>query len=230
MSDVAFIGLDLANQVFQLHELKTDGSFSFRLKLPRSRVLDFFASQQRSVVAMQVCTSAHSWEREIAKLGHSVRLITPINVKPFVKPQMNDAGDAEAIAEAASRPTLRFVAVKSLEQQARAMLFRTRDLLVRQRTQLINAQRGHLAEHGVVAPTGAAYLNRLAEAVSDDKAALPEPVREPGTLYLEQIEALSARVVGLHQQMRKLTSSSGYRPCQGLGRSRRWRPRPSRRP
>lgn len=93
--------------------------------------------------------------------------------------------------------------MKSQEQQARAMLFRTRDLLVRQRNQLINALRGHLAEHGVVAPTGAAYLNRLAAAISDDKAALPEPVRELGTLYLEKIETLSARVAGLDRQMRK---------------------------
>ena len=203
MSDVAIIGLDLAKRVFLLHGSKADGSVAFRLKLPRARVLDFLASQQRCVVAMEACASAHGWGREIAKLGHSVRLIPPIYVKPFVKRQKNDATDAEAIAEAASRPTMRFVNVKSQEQQARAMLFRTRDLLVRQRTQLINALRGHLAEHGVVAPTGAAYLNRLAAAISDDKAALPKPVRELGTLYLEQIEALSARVAGLDRQMRK---------------------------
>lgn len=191
MSDVAIIGLDLAKRVFQLHGSKADRSVAFRLKLPRARVLDFLASQQRCVVAMEACASAHGWGREIAKLGHSVRLIPPIYVKPFVKRQKNDATDAEAIAEAASRPTMRFVTVKSQEQQARAMLFRTRDLLVRQRTHLINALRGHLAEHGVVAPTGAAYLNRLAAAISDDKAALPKPVRELGTLYLEQIEALT---------------------------------------
>jgi transposase len=129
-------------------------------------------------------------------------------VKPFVKRHKNDAADAEAIAEAASRPTMRFVSVKSQEQQARAMLFRTRDLLVRQRTQLINALRGHLAEHGVVAPTGAAYLNRLAAAISDGKVALPEPVRELGILYLEQIEALSARVNGLDRQMRKTAAEA----------------------
>lgn len=137
-----------------------------------------------------------------------LRLIPPIYVKPFVKRHKNDAADAEAIAEAASRPTMRFVSVKSQEQQARAMLFRTRDLLVRQRTQLINALRGHLAEHGVVAPTGAAYLNRLAAAISDGKVALPEPVRELGILYLEQIEALSARVNGLDRQMRKTAAEA----------------------
>ena len=208
MSEVAIIGLDLAKRVFQLHGAMADGSVAFRLKLPRARVLDFLASQQRCVVAMEACASAHSWGREIARLGHEVRLIPPIYVKPFVKRQKNDAADAEAISEAASRPTMRFVAVKSEEQQARAMLFRTRDLLVRQRTQLINALRGHLAEHGVVAPTGAAYLNRLAAAISDEKTGLPEPVRQLGTLYLEQIEALSARVNDLDRQMRKVATET----------------------
>ena len=146
MSDAAIIGLDLAKRVFQLHGSKADGSVAFRLKLPRARVLDFLASQPRCVVAMEACASAHGWGREIGKLGHDVRLIPSAYVKPSVKRQKNDATDAAAIAEAASRPTMRFVAVKSQEQQARAMLFRTRDLLVRQRTQLINALRGHLAE------------------------------------------------------------------------------------
>lgn len=208
MSEVVIIGLDLAKRVFQLHGAMADGSVAFRLKLPIARVLDLLASQQRCVVAMEACASTHSWGREIAKLGHAVRLIPPIYVKPFVKRQKNDAADAEAISEAASRPTMRFIAVKSEEQQARAMLFRTRDLLVRQRTQLINALRGHLAEHGVVAPTGAAYLNRLAAAISDEKTGLPEPVRQLGTLYLEQIEALSARVNELDRQMRKVATEA----------------------
>ncbi len=212
-----------------------DGSVAFRLKLPRARVLDFLASQQRCVVAMEACASAHSWGREIARLGHKVRLIPPIYVKPFVKRQKNDAADAEAIAEEASRPTMRFVAVKSEEQQARAMLFRTRDLLVRQRTQLINALRGHLAEHGVVATTEAAYLNRLAAAIIDEKTDLQEPIRQLGTLCLEQIEALSARVNDLDRQMRKVaplkpTTRVGYKPCRGLGRSPQWQSRPSHRP
>ena len=208
MSEVAFIGLDLAKRVFQLHGAMADGSVAFRLKLPRARVLDFLASQQRCVVAMEACASAHSWGREIARLGHEVRLIPPINVKPFVKRQKNDAADAEAISEAASRPTMRFVAVKSEEQQARTMLFPTRDLLVRRRTQLINALRGHLAEYGVVAPTGGAYLNRLAAAITDEKIGLPEPIRQLGTLYLEQIEALSARVNDLDRQMRKVATEA----------------------
>ena len=115
------------------------------------------ASQPLCVVALEACASAHHWGREIGKLGHVVKLVPPIYVKPFVKRQKNEAADAEAICEAASRPTMRFVAVKTQEQQARGMLFRTRELLVRQRTQTINALRGHLAEYGVVAPRGPAY-------------------------------------------------------------------------
>jgi Transposase, Mutator family/Transposase len=124
---------------------------AFRKKLSREKVLRFFAEQPRCIVAMEACGSAHHWGRAIRDLGHEVRLIPPIYVKPFVKRQKNDAADSEAIAEAASRPTMRFVTVKTEEQQARAMLFRTRDLFVRQRTQLINALRGHLSEYGVVA-------------------------------------------------------------------------------
>lgn len=142
MRQVNIIGLDLAKRSFQLHGSRGDGSVAFRKKLSREKVLAFLAEQPRCVVAMEACGSAHHWGRTIRDLGHDVRLIPPVYVKPFVKRQKNDAADAEAIAEAASRPTMRFVAVKTEEQQARAMLFRTRDLLVRQRTQLINALRG----------------------------------------------------------------------------------------
>ena len=162
MPQVAIIGVDLAKRVFQLHGAAADGSVLFRKKLTRERFLSFLASQPLCVVAMEACATAHGWGREIERVGHMVRLIPPIYVKPFVKRQKNDAADAEAIVEAASRPTMRFVAVKSEAQQARAMLFRTRDLLVRQRTQLINALRGHLAEHGVVA----AQWTRAREEVS----------------------------------------------------------------
>jgi transposase len=151
---------------------------------------------------MEACATAHGWGREIGKLGHEVRLIPPLYVKPFVRRQKNDAADAEAIAEAASRPTMRFVAVKSEEQQARSMVFRTRDLLVRQRTQLINALRGHLAEHGVVAPQGPVHVKRLADVIGDETTELPATVREIGRLYLDQIDALSGKIVGLEKQLR----------------------------
>ena len=158
MEQVNIIGLDLAKRTFQLHGSHSNGGVAFRKKVSRDKVLTFLSEQPRCVVAMEACGSAHHWGRAIRDVGHEVRLIPPVYVKPFVKRQKNDAADAEAIAEAASRPTMRFVAVKTEEQQARAMLFRTRDLLVRQRTQLINALRGHLAEFGVVAPQGPANL------------------------------------------------------------------------
>ncbi|EEW61058.1 ISAfe1, transposase [Ruegeria sp. TrichCH4B] len=111
----------------------------------------FVARHPKCVIAMEACATAHGWGREVAKLGHEVRLIPPVYVKPFVKRQKNDVADAEATVEAALRPTMRFVALKTEDQQARAMLFRTRQMFVGQRTQLINALRGHLAEHGLVA-------------------------------------------------------------------------------
>ena len=147
MGEVSIIGLDLAKTVFQAH-----GSVVFRRKLFRAQLLKFMAAQPPCVVAMQACASAHHWGRAFSDLGHEVRLIPPAYVKPFVKRQKNDMADAEAIAEAASRPTMRFVAVKSEAQQAAALACRTRDLLVRQRTQTINALRAHLAEQGIVAP------------------------------------------------------------------------------
>ena len=139
---------------------------------------------------MEACATAHEWGRAISELGHDVRLIPPAYVKPFVKRQKNDAADAEAIAEAASRPTMRFVPIKTQEQQARAMIFRTRDLLVRQRTQLINALRGHLAEHGVIAPQGPVHVKVLAAAIDDPERKLPMLVRDIGRMYLEQITVL----------------------------------------
>ena len=147
---------------------------------------------------MEACGSAHHWGRAIRDAGHEVRLIPPAYVKPFVKRQKNDTADAEAIAEAATRPTMRFVAVKTQEQQARAMLFRTRDLLVRQRTQLINALRGQLSEHGVVAPQGPANVTILAQAI-DDVTSLPLLVVELARVYLDQIDRLSEKVAGLEK-------------------------------
>ncbi len=188
MEQVSIIGLDLAKRSFQLHGSRGDGSAAFRKKLSREKVLAFLAGQPRCVVAMEACGSAHHWGRTIRDLGHDVRLIAPVYVKPFVKRQKNDAADAEAIAEAASRPTMRFVAVKTEEQQARAMLFRTRDLLVRQRTQLINALRGHLAEHGIIAPQGPTNVKVLSEAV-EHLGTPPLLVVELARVYLDHIRA-----------------------------------------
>src|SRR5690348_17415962 len=154
MEQANTIGLDIAKHVFQVHGADAAGHVLFRKRITRVKLLGFIAAQAPCVVAMEACAGAHYWAREIGTLGHHVRLIAPAYVKPFVKRQKNDAADAEAICEAAQRPSMRFVPVKSEESQASAAVFRARDLLVRQRTQLLNALRGLLAEHGWVAPKG----------------------------------------------------------------------------
>lgn len=131
MGQTSTIGLDIAKHVFQAHGADTSGAVLFRKRLRRAQVLAYFAAQPPCVVAMEACGGAHYWGREIGRLGHTVRLIPPAYVKPFVKRQKNDVADAEAICEAAQRPTMRFVAVKDEEAQAAALVFRTRDLLVR---------------------------------------------------------------------------------------------------
>ena len=201
MGEVSIIGIDLAKQSFQVHGARADGSVAYRKKLSRGKVLSFVASQPRCVVAMEACGSAHYWGREIMTLGHEVRLIPPIYVKPFVKRHKNDAADAAAITEAAQRPTMHLVAVKTEAQQAQGMLFRTRDLLVRQRTQSINALRGHLAEFGVVAPQGTAQVRRLARVLEDPNAAMAEPVLELGRLLLEHIDELDEKIDGLDRKL-----------------------------
>jgi transposase len=203
MNAVTIIGVDLAKRVFNAHGSHSDGSVAFRKRLSRSQVLTFFAKQPRCTVAMEACATAHEWGRAIGELGHEIRLIPPAYVKPFVKRQKNDTSDAEAIAEAAARPTMRFVAVKTEEQQARSMIFRTRDLLVRQRTQLINALRGHLAEHGVIAPQGPANVRLLAAALNDADRSLQSLVRDIGAVYLEQISILNVKIGDLEKVLRR---------------------------
>ena len=198
----SIIGIDLAKHSFQLHGATEDGSVLFRKKLSRRKLHGFLASQPRCVVAMEACGSAHHWGRQTLKLGHQVKLVPPIYVKPFVKRQKNDTTDAEAIVEAAQRPTMSFVAVKTEAQQASGMLFRTRDLLVRQRTQAINALRGHLAEFGVVAPKGTAHIGRLASALEDAESGLPEMVRELGSVLLDQILGLDSKIERLETELR----------------------------
>jgi len=196
MEQVRMIGIDLAKNSFQLHGARVDGSVAFRKKLSRGKVLEFLALQPGCTVVMEACGGAHHWGREIGRLGHSVQLIPPAYVKAYVKRQKNDAADAEAICEAASRLTMSFVAVKTVDQQARGMLFRTRDLLVRQRTQTINALRGHLAEFGVIAPQGPVHVERLASAVGDPDLDLPDAVRDLAGLLLDQIAGLGEKIVG----------------------------------
>ncbi|MEY8880531.1 IS110 family transposase [Donghicola sp. XS_ASV15] len=173
MSESITVGVDLAKNVFQVHGADGAGRAVLRKKLRRTQVLKFFSQLPPCVVAMEACGGAHYWAREIGKSGHAVRLIPPAYVKPFVKRQKNDAADAEAICEAAVRPTVRFVPVKSEETQGAAMVFRVRELLIRQRTQAINALRGHLTEFGQVVPQGAANTSKLIAVVEDPDSGIP---------------------------------------------------------
>jgi transposase len=192
MEEVSIVGVDLAKQVFQVHGAAADGRVLFRRKLSRHQFPKFMAALPPCVVAMEACGTAHYWGRELAGFGHDVRLIPPVYVKAFVKRQKNDAADAEAVAEAAMRPTMRTVAVKTSNQQARAMLFRTRDLLVGQRTQMVNALRGHLAEHGVIVGKGLGNVERLAALITSDN--LPKLVQSMSRLYLSQIAQLHEEI------------------------------------
>ncbi|MGJ0620512.1 MAG: IS110 family transposase [Methylocystis sp.] len=202
MNEIAIVGVDLAKNVFVLHGASADGRTLLRKKLSRGRMLEFFTKLPTCMVAMEACASAHYWGREIGKLGHNIRLINPSYVKPFVKRRKSDAADAEAIAEAASRPTMRFVAVKSAEKQAASMAFKVRDLLVRQRTQTINALRGHLMEYGLVVAQGIRFNSRLRE-LAETHADLPQVARELCGALVLHIDDLSEKIPMLEKDLRR---------------------------
>ncbi len=189
---VATIGVDLAKHVFQLHAVGPDGSVVLRQKLRRAQVLGFFAKLAPCLVGMEACGSAHHWAREIRALGHEVRLMPAHYVKAYVKRGKNDAADAEAICEAVTRPTMRFVAVKTKEQQATLVMHRTRELLVRQRTQAVNALRGLLGEFGITEPQGIWHVGRLRAHLEEDT--VPEPGRKVLLLLVEQLDEIESRV------------------------------------
>ena len=201
MDEVSTIGLDLAKHVFQVHGASATGAVVLRKRLRREQGLAFFASLPRCRVAMEACASAHHWARMIGELGHEVRLIPPAYVKPFVKRQKNDAADAEAICEAAQRPTMRFVAVKSEAKQAAAVIFRARDLLVGQRTQIINALRGHLAEYGVIAPQGPSHVARLVAQIEDPASGIPDAARSCLARLVEMLRRLQDEVTALDRDI-----------------------------
>ncbi len=188
------IGLDIAKRVFQAHGADASGKAVLRRKLQRAEVLTFFAAMPPCLVGIEACSTAHHWAREITALGHQVRLIPASYVKPYVKRGKTDAADAEAICEAVTRPTMRFVPIKSAEQQAVLMLHRTRDLLVRQRTMLVNALRGHMAEMGIIAPQG---ISRVADLVAallgEDDTKLPRLARYALRGLAAELEALGER-------------------------------------
>jgi transposase len=201
MGEVTTIGLDIAKQVFHVHAADGLGVVLFSRRVMRAKLLSFFASQPHCTVAMEACSGAHHWARELEQLGHQMRLIPPAYVKPFVKRQKNDAADAEAICEAAQRPSMRFVPIKDEEQQASAAVFRARDLLVRQRTQLLNALRGLLAEHGWVAPKGLYHVAMMLARIEDPSCSLPASAREVFLVMIDTVKGLDQRIVDLEREI-----------------------------
>ena len=223
MKQISTIGLDLAKNVFQIHGADAEGAPIFNRKLRRAAVLRFFERLPSCLVGLEACGGSHYWAREIAALGHHVRLIPPTYVKPFVKRGTTDAADAEAISEAVTRKTMRFVPIKSANQQAAAVVLKTRTLLVRQQTQAINALRGdyaHLSEFGVIAAIGTAKVATLIEIVRDEEdGCLPKTARLALAEIADQIETLARQIDKLERgivseakrdgDMRRLTTIPG---------------------
>src|SRR5882724_8638114 len=202
MSEITTIGLDLAKNVFQVHGVDETGAVAVRKRLRRSQVLAFFASLPRCLVGMEACATAHHWARELIAVGHEVRLMPPQYVKAYVKRNKNDLADAEAICEAVRRPSMRFVPIKTVEQQSALMMHRARDLLIRQRTMLVNALRGHLAEFGLVEAQGLHKVVRLIAIVMDEMdGRVPDIARQVLKVIVSQIEDIQTRIAGLETQI-----------------------------
>ena len=201
MQDCTVIGIDTAKSSFAIHGADASGKPVLRKTCSRSKLLPFLEKLPRCTVVLETCGGSHHWGREIGRMGHEVKLIPPVYVKPFVKRQKNDANDAAAIVEAATRPTMRSVPVKTVEAQSRAMVFRARQLLVRQRTQLANSIRGMLVEFGVVVPKGLSNVIRLREIVEDRSREIPELARTALETLFETMTTLTSRIQTLSQEM-----------------------------
>src|SRR6202162_6455787 len=199
---VTTIDLDIAKNVFQVHGIDAAEKLVVRKQLWRSQVLEFFKALPPRLIGMEACATAHYGARELTKLGHKVRLMPARDVKAYVKRNKNDAADAEAICEAVRRPTMRFVQIKSAEQQGQLMQHRTRDLLIRQRTQIINALRAHLAEFGIVAAQGNAGVNELRAIVADEQdTQLPIDARASVIVLAAQLEALECVIGSIEKRI-----------------------------
>jgi transposase len=204
MSDT-MIGVDLGKNVFQLHGASMTGDVKYRKKLFRGQFFRFMSEQPPALVVMEACGSAHYWARELMKLGHAVRLIAPQYVRPFVKRQKNDAADAEAIVIAARQPEMRFVGPKTADQQARAVLFRARERIVHQRTELVNALRAVLYEYGQIIPQGIGHIKRIEVVVENAEIELPVLVQDECRDLLAQINEKTARI---EEKTKKLAEMS----------------------
>jgi len=207
---VTTIGLDLAKNVFQVHGITEDGTVAFNRSLRRGQMLTFFERLEPCLIGMEACGTSHYWARELSNMGHDVKLIAPIYVKPYVKRGKSDAADAEAICEAVTRPTMRFVETKSPEQQAILSLHRARDLIVRQRTQTINMLRSLLAEFGIVFAQGVGHAIQFAKRVIEGHTPeLPQ-------VALDVIIDLSEQLVSLHTRInwygRRMTAAAKLEP------------------
>src|SRR5579864_802834 len=175
MGEVSTIGLDIAKSVFQVHGVDIDGAVVLRKRVSRAKVLELFSTLRSCLVGIEACPSAHHWSRRLQALGHTVRLMPPSYVKAYLKRSKNDANDAAAICEAVTRPSMRFVPTKSEQQQSGLMLHRSRQLLVRQRTMLSNAIRGHMAELGIISAKGRKGTAELLEIIAN--AGIPAVAR-----------------------------------------------------
>ena len=196
MGQVVTIGLDIAKSVFQVHGVDAEGTVVIRQKLTRARLLPFFAKLEPCLIGIEACGASHHWARELISLGHEARLMPPSYVKPYLKRQKNDMADAEAICEAVTRPTVRFVPVKSPEQQGVMVLHRTRLVLTRQRTQFSNAIRGHMAEFGLAAAIGREGLGKLVEVIldgADDR--VPREARVCLTMLVDQLRLVNVQIL-----------------------------------
>ena len=206
---VTTIGLDLAKHVFQIHGIDAAEKVVIKRHLRRSQVMSFFEALAPCLIGMEACATAHYWARQLTKLGHEVRLMPAKDVKAYVKRNKNDAADAEAICEAVRRPTMRFVRVKSAQQQGQLMQHRTRDLLMRQRTQLINALRAHLAELGITAAQGREGIKGLLAIVADDRdLRLPIDARASLIVLAAQLQSVQTLIRSIEKRIIALHRSS----------------------
>lgn len=202
MGEITTVGLDLAKNVFQVHAVDEAGAVVERKRLRRGQVLGFFEKLPSCLVGLEACATAHHWARKLIALGHEVRLMPPHYVKAYVKRNKNDTADAEAICEAVKRPSMRFVPVKTSEQQSALMMHRIRDLLIRQRTMLVNALRGHLAEFGLVEAQGLHKIAGLIAIVRDDTdGRVPDIARQMLQLIAEEIDELRMRIAAVEAQV-----------------------------
>jgi transposase len=195
MGEVSTIGLDIAKSIFQIHGVGSDGEVIIRKRVSRAKLVEFFAALQPCLVGIEACPSAHYWSRQLQALGHTVRLMPPSYVKAYLKRSKNDANDAAAICEAVTRPSMRFVPIKSEQQQSGLMLHRSRQLLVRQRTMLSNAIRGHMAELGLVAAkgrNGTAELLKIINHAENDR--IPAAARFSLEILARQYKAIAAEI------------------------------------